>query len=57
MRRNPMYGAWGEFYFLGRNNTKFSLVCKSGKIENFIEVAKDANYVLKPVDHEGFIKA
>ena len=52
-----MYGAWGEFYFLGRNNTKFSLVCKSGKIENFIEVAKDANYVLKPVDHEGFIKA
>lgn len=52
MRRNPMYGAYGEYYFIGRKNSCFQVSMRAGNILELIEREKKINYQLQRISGE-----
>ena len=54
MRRNPMYGAYGEHYFLGRKTSTFRICIRAGNILELIEREKKTDYPLQRISSEQF---
>ena len=52
MLRDPMYGAYGEFYFLGRNGTRFCLSMQCGNIQRMFERVKTTDWVMQQITQE-----
>lgn len=49
MRRNPLYGVYGQFYFLGRDNQRIQLVMQSGQIVSMIERFKNTDFMMRQI--------
>lgn len=52
MRRNPMYGAYGECYFLGRKASRFRVTMRAGNILELIEREKKIDFPLQRISGE-----
>lgn len=52
MRDDPLYGAYGEFYFLGEGNRRFKLNVRGSEILQLCERIKKFDYIMQRIPGE-----
>lgn len=52
MRSDPKYGAYGEYFFLGRNNIRVTLSMQSGQIKYMSERSKGNDWHMQQITLE-----